>query len=73
MGVGESWAYVWPDGSVTGEGERALGSELADAYRRLSDAGLPSLSAFSLEVDPDRDSYKVECALIGRRWNHPID
>lgn len=73
MGAGESWAYVWPDGSVTGEGERALGVELADAYRRLSDAGLPGLSAFSLEVGPDQGSYKVECALSGQHWNHPID
>ncbi|WP_067604538.1 methyltransferase domain-containing protein [Nocardiopsis listeri] len=73
MGAGESWAYVWPDGSVTGEGDRALGSELADAYRCLSDAGLPGLSAFSLEVGPDQGSYKVECALSGRHWNHPID
>lgn len=73
MGAGESWAYVWSDGSVTGEGERALGVELADAYRRLSGAGLPGLSAFSLEVGSDQGSYKVECALIGRHWNHPVD
>ncbi|MES0833637.1 protein-L-isoaspartate(D-aspartate) O-methyltransferase [Nocardiopsis tropica] len=71
-GAGPAWAYVWPDGTVTGGGDRDLGAELADAYRRLREAGLPALDAFTLEVDPERDFYRVSCAAVGRHWDHPV-
>ena len=73
MGAGAAWAYVWPDGSVTGEEGQALSRGLADAYQGLLEAGLPALGAFSLEVGPERGSYEVECAPTGRRWSHPVD
>ena len=71
-GAGSSWAYVWPDGTVTGGGDRALGDDLADAYRQLREAGLPALDAFTLDVDPGRGSYRVACAKAGRHWNHTV-
>ncbi|MBR8745089.1 methyltransferase domain-containing protein [Nocardiopsis sp. MG754419] len=72
MGDGEAWAYVWPDGSVTGEGERALGRESAEAHRLLADAGVDGMGAFTLEVAPERDAYRVACAALERWWDHPV-
>lgn len=69
--AGAAWAYVWPDGTVTGEGDRALGVELADAYRELQKAGLPALDAFTLGLAPGHGSYRVACAATGSAWDHP--
>ncbi|MGW5879170.1 protein-L-isoaspartate O-methyltransferase family protein [Nocardiopsis terrae] len=71
-GAGEAWAYVWPDGTVTGGGDRDLAAELADAYQLLRKAGLPTLDAFSLEAGAERDSYRIACGTVGRSWNHPV-
>ncbi|MCP3015056.1 protein-L-isoaspartate(D-aspartate) O-methyltransferase [Nocardiopsis dassonvillei] len=72
LGAGSAWAYLWPDGTVTGGGNRSLSVELADAYRRLQDAGLPALGAFTLEAGPERVSYRVTCASIDQCWEHPV-
>ncbi|MFJ9555772.1 protein-L-isoaspartate(D-aspartate) O-methyltransferase [Nocardiopsis sp. NPDC101807] len=71
-GAGPAWAYVWPDGTVTGGGDRDLGAELADAYRRLREAGLPPLDAFTLDADAGRDFHRVSCEAVGRHWDHPV-
>ena len=73
MGAGDAWAYVWPDCSVTGEKDRTLSRDLADAYQSLADAGFPALDSFSLEIGPHRDSYRVECARVGEHWDHPVE
>jgi protein-L-isoaspartate O-methyltransferase len=72
MGVGPAWAYVWPDGTVTGGGDRALGEELGHAYRLLRGAGLPGLESFDLESDAGQGSYRVACAALGQHWAHPV-
>lgn len=72
MGAGESWAYIWPDGTVTCGGDRPLRDALAHAYQQLQDAGFPSLTAFTLHIDPERASYQVTCPVMGRLWNHHV-
>ncbi|WP_053616058.1 methyltransferase domain-containing protein [Nocardiopsis sp. NRRL B-16309] len=72
MGSGPSWAYLWPDGSVSGGGDRALNEELADAYQRLQDAGLPDLRDFTLRVGAESSSYRVACTALGQHWDHPV-
>ncbi|WP_306369941.1 methyltransferase domain-containing protein [Nocardiopsis sp. CC223A] len=73
MGDGEAWAYVWPDGTVTGDGESSLARDLAAAYRSLLDAGLPALDTFSLEAAQDGDFCRVTSTEIGRHWDHPVE
>ncbi|MFL1427338.1 MULTISPECIES: protein-L-isoaspartate O-methyltransferase family protein [unclassified Nocardiopsis] len=65
-----SWAYLWPDGSVTGGGTLPLAERLGDAHRRLSEAGLPGLAEFSLEVGPPGEAYRVRAGSLGT-WEHP--
>ncbi|GHD32166.1 hypothetical protein GCM10007147_35410 [Nocardiopsis kunsanensis] len=72
MGAGPSWAYLWPDGTVTGGGERDLGEELAAAYRLLREDGLPGLESFVLEADLEHGVYRVVCEPLGRYWDHPV-
>ncbi|WP_201296840.1 MULTISPECIES: methyltransferase domain-containing protein [unclassified Nocardiopsis] len=72
MGAGSAWAYVWPDGTVTSGGDRALGEELGEAYRLLQGFGLPGLGSFTLEADPGQGAYRVTCAALGQHWEHPI-
>ncbi len=72
MGAGPAWAYVWPDGTVTGGGDRALGEELSQAYRLLREFGFPDLGSFALEAAPGQDSYRVACAVLGQHWGHPV-
>jgi protein-L-isoaspartate O-methyltransferase len=72
MGTGQSWAYLWPDGTVTGGGDRALGEELADSYQRLQAAGLPDLGNFTLRADTGSSTYRVACAALGQHWDHPV-
>jgi protein-L-isoaspartate O-methyltransferase len=72
MGAGPAWAYVWPDGSVTGGGDRALGEELGHAYRLLRGAGLPGLESFTLEADAGQGFCRVACAALGQHWDHPV-
>ncbi|MGW9636991.1 methyltransferase domain-containing protein [Nocardiopsis alba] len=64
-----SWAYVWPDGTVTGGGERDLFGELAAAYDALTEAGRPPLETFSLEVDPKNGVRRVRAPDLGV-WEH---
>lgn len=73
MGDGEAWAYVWPDGTVTGDGDSSLAADLATAYRDLSDAGLPGLDTFSLDTDGGRDFCRVTSTALGGHWDHPTD
>ncbi|MBB6118356.1 methyltransferase domain-containing protein [Nocardiopsis algeriensis] len=72
MGAGAAWSYLWPDGTVTGGGDRALGEELAEAYLLLQDNGLPGLESFALEAVPDHGLYRVTCAVLGRHWDHSV-
>jgi hypothetical protein len=72
MGTAESWAYIWPDGTITGGGERPLGDTLAHAYRQLQDAGLPELESFLLEADPGCGSYRVTCSAMDQEWIHHV-
>lgn len=71
MGAGPSWVYLWPDGTVTGGGERDLGEELAAAYWLLRENGLPGLESFVLEADLEHGLYRVVCEPLGRHWDHP--
>lgn len=72
MGAGQAWAYLWPDGTVTGGGDRALGEELAESYRMLREAGLPGVEHFALEAGPDRGSYRVVCEVFDGYWEHAV-
>lgn len=72
MGAAESWAYIWPDGTITGHGEPPLSDTLAHAYRQLQDAALPGLECFFLEADPGRGSYRVTCSAMDQEWIHHV-
>lgn len=72
MGAGQSWAYLWPDGTATGGGEPSLSQDLAQAYGQLQEAGSPGLDAFYLEADPGQGSYRVVCSAMDRVWHHRV-
>ncbi|WP_017609123.1 methyltransferase domain-containing protein [Nocardiopsis xinjiangensis] len=73
VGAGTAWAYLWPDGTVTGGGDRDLDGELAAAYRLLRETGMPGLESFVLEADPAHGFYRVACEPLGRSWEHLVD
>ncbi|MDE3724579.1 rRNA adenine N-6-methyltransferase family protein [Nocardiopsis sp. N85] len=64
-----SWAYLWPDGSVTGGGSLPLAERLDDAHQRLSQANAPDLEEFSLEVGPPDGTCRVRAGSLGA-WKH---
>ncbi|GAA0989545.1 methyltransferase domain-containing protein [Nocardiopsis tropica] len=71
LGAGDSWSYVWPDGSTTGGGPRDPAEELAKIYAALEDAGWPELDEFTLEVSPDRRTHRVRSGTLGP-WDHRV-
>jgi protein-L-isoaspartate O-methyltransferase len=71
LGAGDSWSYVWPDGSTTGGGPRDPAEELAKTYAALEDAGWPELDEFTLEVSPDRRTHRVRSGTLGP-WDHRV-
>lgn len=64
-----SWAYLWPDGSVTGAGATPLPQIAADTYKLLDAAAWPSLNTFSLRVDTTDGMYQVRTGF--GTWYHP--
>ncbi|OLT30663.1 protein-L-isoaspartate(D-aspartate) O-methyltransferase [Nocardiopsis sp. CNR-923] len=64
-----SWAYLWPDGSITSGGRLSLVDRLRNAYQWLSEAGWPELDAFCLEADPPNKVHRVEVGSLGV-WEH---
>ncbi|WP_372339637.1 protein-L-isoaspartate O-methyltransferase [Nocardiopsis sp. CC223A] len=66
-----SWAYLWPDGSVTGGGRLPLVDRLCDAHRRLFEADRPGLEEFSLEVDLPGGACRARAGSLGP-WEHPV-
>ena len=72
MGAKEAWAYIWPDGTVTSAGQCPLQESAARAYRLLEETGFPGIDAFTLNVSPDRASYRVACLSSGQVWHHPV-
>ncbi|WP_106583794.1 methyltransferase domain-containing protein [Murinocardiopsis flavida] len=68
--AGESWAYLWPDGSTTGGGPSDLPAELAEIHAVLDGAGWPELTEFTLEVLDDRP-HRVRAAGLGP-WDHHL-
>lgn len=64
-----SWAYLWPDGSITASATRDLPDELNRAYNNLVGAGPPPLEDFVLQVQPESGLYRVQAPALGA-WEH---
>lgn len=64
-----SWAYLWPDGSITASGTRDLPGELNRAYSNLVGAGPPPLENFVLQAQPESGLYRVQAPTLGA-WEH---
>lgn len=68
----DSWAYLWPDGTLTCGGPAPLGERLAAAYQAWVSAGLPPAAAFRLDADLRQQAYRVSAAGVGE-WVHRAD
>jgi len=69
LGDGDDWAHLWPDGSVTHDGARAL-TAFTRAYTVLEDAGWPGLDSFTLEADARSGDHTLHSPL--GMWTHPV-
>ncbi|MCY9786338.1 protein-L-isoaspartate(D-aspartate) O-methyltransferase [Nocardiopsis sp. EMB25] len=70
LGAGDSWVYIWPDGTVTYGGDASLLERFTVGYESLDSAGWPGLDEFSLEVDPKTEVCRVR-APFGA-WEHRV-
>ncbi|XKK40922.1 methyltransferase domain-containing protein [Nocardiopsis sp. ARC36] len=66
----DSWAYLWPDGSVHGGGPTPLADRLREAHALLEREGRPAVDQFSLEADLAESTVRVR-APFGV-WEHPV-
>jgi hypothetical protein len=69
LGEGDSWVYIWPDGTVTYGGDAPLLERFTVGYELLDGAGWPGLVEFSLEVDPQAPACRVRSSW--GEWEHP--
>jgi protein-L-isoaspartate O-methyltransferase len=66
----DSWAYLWPDGSVHGGGPTPLAHRLREAHALLVREGPPAIDRFSLEVGLVEGAARVRTAF--GVWDHPV-
>ncbi|MEU3020908.1 rRNA adenine N-6-methyltransferase family protein [Nocardiopsis sp. NPDC007018] len=69
LGEDGDWAHIWPDGSVTCNGTRAL-TIFTKAYTLLEAAGWPGLCSFNLEADARSGVHSLRSSL--GTWRHPV-
>ncbi|MBB6172198.1 protein-L-isoaspartate O-methyltransferase [Nocardiopsis mwathae] len=65
-----SWAYVWPDATVTMGGPTPVAERLDAAYRQLTGSGA-RLEEFQLEAGTGAASYRVVLDGVGS-WDYPV-
>ncbi|MFJ9555888.1 rRNA adenine N-6-methyltransferase family protein [Nocardiopsis sp. NPDC101807] len=69
LGEGDDWTHIWPNGSATGNGTRAL-TAFTKAYTMWEEAGWPGLNSLTLEVDARSGAHTLRSCL--GMWKHPV-
>ncbi|MEV2275784.1 rRNA adenine N-6-methyltransferase family protein [Nocardiopsis sp. NPDC049922] len=70
VGDAQSWAWIWPDASVTGSDKTTALETFTAAYAALDEAAWPPLDAFTLDVDAQRGVCVVR-SKVGS-WEHEV-
>ncbi|MFI6578779.1 rRNA adenine N-6-methyltransferase family protein [Nocardiopsis sp. NPDC050513] len=68
VGDARSWAWIWPDASVTGGGGTTALKTFTAAYAALDEADWPPLDAFTVDVDAQRGVCVVRSGAGS--WEH---